>query len=67
MATTRMAASTASPAAIGTLTVAISATEPSVATHGGATFHTNIFSVVNTAFEVAVMRLVSIPGSRSAK
>ena len=35
--------------------------------HGGITFHTNMFSTVNTAFEVAVMRLVSMPGSRSEK
>ena len=38
-----------------------------VATHGGSTFQTNMFSTVNMAFEVAVMRLVSVPGSRSAK
>jgi hypothetical protein len=38
-----------------------------VAMHGGSTFQTNIFSTVKTAFDVAVMRLVSIPGSRSEK
>ena len=38
-----------------------------VAMHGGNTFQTNMFSTVNTALEVAVMRLVSIPGSRSEK
>ena len=34
---------------------------------GGITFQTNMFSTVNTAFDVAVMRLVSMPGSRSEK
>ena len=43
------------------------AIEPAVAMHGGNTFQTNMFSTVNTALEVAVMRLVSMPGSRSAK
>jgi hypothetical protein len=40
---------------------------PSVATQGGSTFHTNMFSMVKMAFEVAVMRLVSMPGNRSWK
>ena len=40
---------------------------PAVATQGGNTFQTNMFSTVNTALEVAVMRLVSIPGRRSVK
>ncbi len=40
---------------------------PMVATSGGSTFQTNMFSIWNTAFEVAVMRLVSTPGKRSAK
>jgi hypothetical protein len=35
--------------------------------HGGSTFQTNIFSTVKMALDVAVMRLVSIPGSRSEK
>ena len=34
---------------------------------GGNTFHTTMFSTVNTALAVAVMRLVSIPGRRSVK
>jgi hypothetical protein len=44
-----------------------SAIAASVAAHGGSTFQTNIFSPVKTALEVAVMRLVSVPGRRSAK
>jgi hypothetical protein len=35
--------------------------------HGGSTFQTNILSTVKTALEVAVIRLVSIPGNRSEK
>ena len=38
-----------------------------VAAHGGMTFQTNMFSSVKTAFEVAVIRLVKVPGMRSAK
>ena len=38
-----------------------------VAVHGGRTFHTNMFSAVNTALEVAVTRLVNVPGRRSEK
>ena len=38
-----------------------------VATHGGSTFQMNMFSAVKTAFEVAVTRLVSMPGSRSGE
>ena len=38
-----------------------------VAMHGGSTFHTSMFSMVNSALEVAVMRLVSVPGERLAK
>ena len=55
------------PAAIGRLTVPISAIAQTVAMQGGNTFQTNMFSTVKTAFDVAVMRLVSIPGSRSEK
>ena len=55
------------PADIGRLTVPISAIAEIVAMHGGSTFQTNMFSTVNTAFDVAVMRLVSIPGRRSEK
>ena len=53
--------------AIGTLTVNTSAIAATVAAHGGSTFQMNIFSLVKTALEVAVTRLVSVPGSRSAK
>ena len=38
-----------------------------VAMHGGNTFQTNMFSTVKTAFDVAVIRLVSMPGRRSEK
>ena len=58
---------TASIAAIHTLTVARNAIAPMVAKHGGATFQTNMFSIVKTAFDVAVTRLVSMPGIRLAK
>ena len=54
------------PAAIGRLTVPIGAIAD-VAMHGGSTFQTNILSTVKTALEVAVIRLVSIPGNRSEK
>ena len=60
-------ATTARPAAIGRLTVPINAIAATVAMHGGSTFQTNMFSTVKTALDVAVMRLVSMPGSRSAK
>ena len=67
IAITMPPAITMRPAAIGRLTVAISAMAAIVATQGGSTFQTNMFSTVKMAFEVAVMRLVSIPGSRSEK
>ena len=35
--------------------------------HGGSTFQMNMFSSVYTAFEVAVIRLVNVPGIRSTK
>ncbi len=60
-------ATTISPAAIGRLTVPISAIAATVAMQGGNTFQTNMFSTVKTALDVAVMRLVSMPGSRSEK
>ena len=60
-------ATTTRPAAIGRLTVPIRTIAAIVAMHGGNTFQTNMFSTVKTAFEVAVIRLVSMPGSRSAK
>ena len=58
---------TARHAAIGRLMVATKPMAASVAAQGGNTFHIVMFSTVNTAFEVAVTRLVSMPGSRSAK
>ena len=57
----------ARPRAIGTLMVQTSAIAATVATQGGSTFHTNMFSAVKMAFEVAVTRLISVPGRRSAK
>ena len=39
----------------------------SVAMHGGKTFQTDMFCKVKTALEVAVIRLVNVPGIRSAK
>ena len=47
--------------------VQTSAIAATVATQGGSTFQMNMFSAVNTAFDVAVTRLVSMPGIRSAK
>ncbi len=58
---------TASRAAIQTLTIARKAIAPTVAKQGGATFQTNMFSMVKTAFDVAVTRLVNMPGIRLAK
>jgi hypothetical protein len=40
---------------------------PTVAKQGGATFQTNMFSIVKTAFDVAVTLLVNMPGIRLAK
>ena len=57
----------ASVAAIGRLIVQTRTIAAIVATQGGRTFQTNMFSAVKTAFEVAVIRLVSMPGIRSAK
>ena len=67
IAITMTPATTIRPAAIGRLTVPISAIAATVAMQGGSTFQTNMFSTVKTAFDVAVMRLVSIPGNRSEK
>jgi hypothetical protein len=53
--------------AIHPLTIARKAIAPTVARHGGATFQTNMFSIVKTAFDVAVTRLVNMPGIRLAK
>ncbi len=41
--------------------------EHSTAMQGGSTFHDPVFSTVKAAFAVAVMRLASPPGRRSAK
>ena len=67
MTNTMTPAMTDSPAAIGTLTVATRKIAATVATQGGSTFQTNMFSTVKTALDVAVMRLVSVPGRRSEK
>ena len=44
-----------------------SAMAQTVARQGGSTFHTSMFSTVKSALDVAVMRLVSVPGERLAK
>ena len=62
-----MTATAATAAVIGRLTVPRNNIAPAVATQGGSTFHMNMFSAVKNAFEVAVTRLVSVPGRRSAK
>ena len=62
-----MPPNSASVPAIGRLIVQTSVMAATVAAQGGNTFQTNMFSAVNMAFEVAVTRLVSMPGSRSAK
>ncbi len=67
MANTRTAASTVNAAAMGKLTVTTKPIATIVATHGGSTFQTDMFCRVKTALEVAVMRLVNVPGIRSAK
>ena len=54
-------------AAMGTLTVTTKAMAMSVAMQGGMTFHTDMFCKVKTALDVAVIRLVNVPGIRSAK
>ncbi len=41
--------------------------ERKAATVGGITLNTNMFSTVKIAFDVAVMRLASVPGWRSEK
>ena len=41
--------------------------EQTTATQGGSTFQDPVFSVMKVALDVAVMRLASAPGSRSAK
>jgi hypothetical protein len=54
-------------AAMGTLTVTTKAMAMTVAMQGGMTFHTDMFCKVKTALDVAVIRLVNVPGIRSAK
>ena len=44
------------------LTVPTKAIAQTVARHGGSTFHTSMFSTVNSALAVAVTRDVSVPG-----
>ena len=65
--TTTTAATASSVAAIARLTKARKMIAPAEARHGGSTFHMNMFSIVNVAFDVAVMRLVSTAGIRSEK
>ena len=62
---TTIAAMTTSTPAMGPLTVATKAIAPIVPTQGGSTFQMNMFSSANTAFDVAVIRLVSILGRPS--
>ena len=44
-----------------------SAIAPSIEAQAGSTFQMNMLSTVNTAFDVAVTRAVSMPGRRFAK
>jgi hypothetical protein len=67
IANTMMQAIAISPADIAGLTVPMSRSAETVAIQGGITFHIIMFSTVKTAFDVAVIRLVSIPGKRSEK
>jgi hypothetical protein len=60
-------ATIANVADIGTLMAPTNAIAATVAAHGGNMFQTNIFSAVKTALDVAVTRLASVPGNRSAK
>ena len=47
--------------------MATSAIDQTVAMQGGSTFHTSMFSTVNSALEVAVTREVSEPGGDEEK
>ena len=67
MATTVIPPTSARLAAIGMLIVCTNPIAAIVAAQGGNTFHIDMFSTVKTAFDVAVTRLVSMPGMRSAK
>ena len=60
-------AMTTRAADMGKLTVPIRQMAETVAIQGGRTFQINMFSTEKIAFDVAVMRLVSIPGKRSEK
>ena len=55
------------PTVIDWIAIYMRMMEQTTATQGGSTFHEPVFSVVNAALDVAVMRLASAPGSRSAK
>ncbi len=52
---------------MGTLTVTTKTMATTVAMQGGKTFQTDMFCKVKTALDVAVIRLVNVPGIRSAK
>ena len=67
MAITKIPASAINAAAMGRLTVATKPIAMTVAMQGGMTFQTDMFCSVNTALDVAVIRLVKVPGMRSAK
>ena len=67
MANTKIPAIAVNTAAMGALTVTTKPMAISVAMHGGITFQTDMFCKVKTALEVAVIRLVNVPGIRSAK
>ncbi len=67
MANTKIPASAINAAAMGTLTVTTKAMATTVAMQGGKTFQTDMFCKVKTALDVAVIRLVNVPGIRSAK
>ena len=55
------------PAVTAGVTAARMTIAPILPMIGGSTFQANMFSRVNTALLVAEMRLVRVPGSRSAK
>ena len=67
MTTITSAATMIRPAAMSKLTVRDQRDRAHVAMQGGSTFHTSMFSTVNSALEVAVMREVSVPGERRAE
>ena len=67
MTSTTSPATSVRLAAISQLTMATKPMAQIVARQGGSTFHTSMFSTVKSALDVAVMRLVSVPGERLAK